>query len=70
LPSRGHAAEERPLPPEEEKAKKRSKLRKKRVHSSEEAWEIARKDAWLRELLSSSSEDESEDRYSRFEEFQ
>jgi hypothetical protein len=59
-------AEEKPPSPEEGKAKKRRKLRKKKVCSSEEAWENARKDVWLRELLSSSSEDESEDKYSRF----
>jgi hypothetical protein len=67
-PSRGHAAEEKPLSPEEGKAKKRRKLRKKRIRSSEGAWETARRDAWHRELLSSSSEDESEDKYLRFKE--
>jgi hypothetical protein len=68
LPSRGHVAEEKPPSPEEGKAKKRRKLRKKRVRRREEAWEIARRDAWLRELLSSSSENEAEDKYSRFKE--
>ncbi len=33
-----------------------------------EKWETARRDAWLRELLTDSSEGESEDRYMRFEE--
>ncbi len=53
----------------EGKAKKRRKLRKKEIRDSEEVWETARRDAWLRELLSdSSSEYEPEDKYSRFKE--
>jgi hypothetical protein len=36
--------------------------------SKAEEWETARHDAWLRELLTDSSEDESEDKYSRFTE--
>jgi hypothetical protein len=67
-PFRGNVAEKTSPASKEGKAKKRRKLRKKGVGSSEEAWESTRKDAWLRGLLSSSSEDESEGKYARFEE--
>jgi hypothetical protein len=59
------------------KTRKRGRARKKMTCSSKERWETARKDAWLRELLSSSSEDEErtegkkakvEEKYTRFEE--
>jgi hypothetical protein len=42
--------------------------RKKEVCGEREKWETARRDAWLRELLADSSEDEPEDGYTRFEE--
>jgi hypothetical protein len=45
---------------------KRRKLRRKGTRSAAERWEITRHDAWLRELLTDSSEDESEDKYKRF----
>jgi hypothetical protein len=41
-----------------EKTRKRRRPRRKTMRSTEEEWEALRKDAWLRELLSSSSEDE------------
>jgi hypothetical protein len=59
------------------RARKRRRLRKKMTCSNSEIWETARKDAWLRELVSSSSEDEDrtegkkakvEEEYKRFEE--
>ncbi len=40
--------------------KKRRRLRKKVACTDGEVWEAVRKDAWLRGLLSSSSEDEEE----------
>jgi hypothetical protein len=52
-------------PPTTRKLKRR-KLRRKGSISGAEEWETVRCDAWLRELLTDSSEDESEDKYSRF----
>ncbi len=54
-------------PPAKKKFKRRMP-RKKEVRGEREKWETARRDAWLRELLTESSECEPEDRYSRFEE--
>ncbi len=51
-----------------EKESKRRMPRKKEVRGDQEKWETARRDAWLRELLTDSSEDEPEDGYTRFEE--
>jgi hypothetical protein len=51
-----------------EKESKRRRPRKKEVCGEREKWETARRDAWLRELLTDSSEDEPEDEYTRFEE--
>jgi hypothetical protein len=51
-----------------EKKPRRRMLRKKEVCGEREDWETARRDAWLRELLTDSSEDEPEDGYTRFEE--
>jgi hypothetical protein len=62
---------------ESEKTRKRRRPRKRTTRSTEEKWEAVRKGAWLRELLSSSSEDEEgaeekrakvEEKYMRFEE--
>jgi hypothetical protein len=50
------------------KKPRRRKLRKKGTASGSEEWEAARRDAWLRELLTDSSEGESVDEYSRFAE--
>jgi hypothetical protein len=47
---------------------KRRKLRKKETMNEGKRWETARHDAWLRELLTDSSESESTDVYSRFAE--
>ncbi len=47
---------------------RRRKLRQKETISEGKRWETARHDAWLRELLSDSSEGESVDGYSRFAE--
>jgi hypothetical protein len=55
-----------PPPTEKEKTKKRKKLRKKKAGSSEESWESARKHAWLRELLTISSDEEEEGKYVEF----
>ncbi len=54
-------------PPAKKKPKRRT-LRKKVVRSEQETWETARKDEWLRELLTDSSGDESEGGCTRFEE--
>jgi hypothetical protein len=54
-------------PPTKKKPKRRVP-RKKEVCGEWEKWETARRDAWLRELLTDSSEGESEDGYARFEE--
>ncbi len=54
-------------PPAKKKPKKRMP-RKKVVCSEQETWEAARRDAWLRELLTDSSGDESEDGCTRFRE--
>jgi hypothetical protein len=51
-----------------EKKFKRRMPRKKGVCGERENWETARRDAWLRELLTDSSGNESEDGYTRFEE--
>jgi hypothetical protein len=44
------------------------KLRKKEIMNEGKRWETARHDAWLRELLTDSSERESTDVHSRFAE--
>jgi hypothetical protein len=49
-----------------EKGSKRRVLRKKEVCSEQERWEATRRGAWLRELLTDSSEDEPEDECTRF----
>jgi hypothetical protein len=54
-----------PLPA---KKVKRRKLRKKMTKSEDQEWERARQDAWLREMLTDSSESESEEKYARFAE--
>jgi hypothetical protein len=47
---------------------RRRGLRKRKTASRDEEWEAARHDAWLRDLLTDSSEGESEDGYLRFAE--
>ncbi len=47
---------------------RRRRLKKKGTTSGDEEWEAARRDAWLRELLTDSSEGEFVDEYSRFAE--
>jgi hypothetical protein len=42
--------------------------RRKEVRGEQEKWETARRDAWLRELLTDSSKSEPEDEYTRFKE--
>ncbi len=54
--------------PSTTKKPKRKKIRRKGTRSAAERWEIARHNAWLRDLLTDSSEDESEDKYMRFTE--
>ncbi len=54
-------------PPEKKKPRRRL-LRKRKVRSEWEEWETARRDAWLRELLTDSSGSEPEDGHARFEE--
>jgi hypothetical protein len=52
-------------PPAARKLKRRG-FRKRRTPNQNEEWETAWHDAWLRELLTDSSEGEPEDGYSRF----
>jgi hypothetical protein len=47
---------------------KRRKPRKKMTRDKDQEWERARKDAWLREMLTDTSESEDEERYVRFAE--
>ncbi len=50
------------------KSAKRKKLRKKVTRSKDQEWERARRDAWLREMLTDTSESESEEKYGGFAE--
>jgi hypothetical protein len=54
-------------PPPGKKIKRR-RLRKKVTKDGGHKWEVARKDAWLRELLTDSSGSEAEEDYTRFAE--
>jgi hypothetical protein len=47
---------------------KRRKLRKKVTKDKDHEWELARQDAWLREMLTDSSGSEAEEKYARFAE--
>ncbi len=47
---------------------KRRKLRKKVMRDKDQEWERARKNAWLREMLTDTSESEDEEKYARFAE--
>jgi hypothetical protein len=47
---------------------KRRKLRKKVTKDKDQEWELARQDAWLREMLTDSSGSESEEKHARFAE--
>jgi hypothetical protein len=47
---------------------KRRKLRKKSNATIDQKWEEARRDAWLRQMLSDTSSDEDEENYGRFAE--
>ncbi len=47
---------------------KRRKLRKKVTKDKDHEWELARQDAWLREMHTDSSGSESEEKYARFAE--
>ncbi len=47
---------------------KRKKLRKKASRNKDHQWELARQDAWLREMLTDSSGSEAEEKYARFAE--
>jgi hypothetical protein len=47
---------------------KRRKPRKKVTKDKDQEWELARQDAWLREMLTDSSGSESEEKYARFAE--
>ncbi len=54
-------------PPSAKKIKRR-RLRKKVMKDEDHRWEMARQDAWLRELLTDSSGSETEEDYTRFAE--
>jgi hypothetical protein len=47
---------------------KRRRLRKKSKSTMDQRWEEARRDAWLRQMLSDTSSDEDEESYGRFAE--
>jgi hypothetical protein len=47
---------------------KRRRLRKKSKSTVDRKWEEARRDAWLRQMLSDTSSDEDEEHYGRFAE--
>ncbi len=47
---------------------KRRRLRKRPGMTSDRDWEEARRDAWLRQMLSDTSSDEDEERCGRFAE--
>jgi hypothetical protein len=54
--------------PSRTKKAKRRKLRKKMTKDKDQEWELARQDAWLREMFTDSSGSESEEKYARFAE--
>jgi hypothetical protein len=60
-------APERREPSRTRKARRR-KLRKKVTKDKDHQWELARQDAWLREMLTDSSGSESAEKYARFAE--
>jgi hypothetical protein len=76
LPSPERPAEEKgELPgtlkgtePPPAKRLRRRRLRKKVTEDKGHRWEVARRDAWLRELLTDSSGSETEEEYTRFAE--
>jgi hypothetical protein len=47
---------------------KRRKPRKKVTNDKDQEWEWARQDAWLREMLTDTSDSEAEERFARFAE--
>jgi hypothetical protein len=47
---------------------RRRRLRKKVTEDEGHRWEVARRDAWLRELLTDISGSETEEKYTRFAE--
>ncbi len=70
-----HAEQDREPPgtpkgvePPRKKKIKRGKLRKKVTRDKDHQWELARQDAWLREMLTDSSGSETEEKYARFSE--
>jgi hypothetical protein len=54
--------------PPHPKIAKRRKLRRKVTRNRDQEWERARQDAWLREMLTDTSESETEEKYGRFAE--
>jgi hypothetical protein len=52
--------------PPHSKSAKRRKLRKNVMRNKDQEWEQARQDAWLREMLTDTSESETEEKYERF----
>ncbi len=50
------------------KSAKWRKPRKKVTRNKDQEWERARQDAWLREMLTDTSESETEEKYGRFAE--
>jgi hypothetical protein len=56
------------MEPPPAKRLRRRRLRKKVTEDEGHRWEVARRDAWLRELLTDSSGKEAEEEYTRFAE--
>ncbi len=77
-PGRGGAGAQRPRAPQRPPSDttgvpcpasaKRRKLRKRPETTLDQDWEEARRNAWLRQMLSDTSSDEDEERYGRFAE--
>ncbi len=54
--------------PPHPKTAKRRKLRRKVARTEDQEWEQARQDAWLRAMLTDTSESENEEKCGRFAE--
>jgi hypothetical protein len=65
VPTSETSGEKRSLHP---KKVKRRKPRKKVTRDKDQEWERARQDAWLREMLTDTSESEAKEKYTRFAE--
>jgi hypothetical protein len=67
-PGRGHPGAPEKGEPSCMRKVRRRKLRKRVTRDKDHQWELARQDAWPREMLTDSSGSESEEKYSKFAE--